>query len=119
MQRGRQSLGFALDIGTQIPTAGQVLESLRGVAWLLAKLRKGRTWAEVGRKMPVFDKNVYDVTALWPETPLVEAVSGCRAAATWLKPTVSWQAQKQAVYPSTDRLSCCLRRGRQKPPCYR
>lgn len=52
---GKQSLGFALDIGTQISTADLVLESLRGVAWLLAKLRKGRTWAEVGRKMPVLD----------------------------------------------------------------
>lgn len=43
MLKGRQSLGFALEIGTQIPTADQVLESLRGVTWLLAKLRKGRT----------------------------------------------------------------------------
>lgn len=80
--RRRQSLGFALDIGTQIPTADHRLESLRGAAWLLAKLRKGRTWAEAGRKMPVFDMKLYDVTALWPETPLVGAVSGCRAAAT-------------------------------------
>lgn len=30
MLRGRQSLRFALDIGTQIPTADRVLESLRG-----------------------------------------------------------------------------------------
>lgn len=82
MLKGRQSLGFALDIGTQIPTADQVLESLRGVTWLLVKLRKGRTWAEVGKKMSVFDMKVYDVTVLWPETPLVEAVSGHRAAAT-------------------------------------
>lgn len=59
-----------------------MLEYLRVVAWLLAKLRKGRTWAEVGRKMPVFGIKVYDVTALWPETPLVEAESGCRADAT-------------------------------------
>lgn len=79
MLRGRQSLGLALDIGTQIPTADQVLEPLRGVAWPPAKLRKGRTWAEVGRKMPVFDMKVCDVTVLWP---LMEAVSGCRAAAT-------------------------------------
>lgn len=79
MLRAKQSLGFALDIATQIPTADHVLESLRGVAWLLAKLRKGRTWAEVARKMSVSDMKVYDVTVLWP---LVEAVSGCRAAAT-------------------------------------
>lgn len=31
MLRGRQSLRFALDIGTQIPTADRVLESLRGL----------------------------------------------------------------------------------------
>lgn len=80
MLRGR--LGFALDVGTQTPTADQVLESLKGVAWLLAKLRKGRTWAEAGRKTPVFGVKVYDVTAFWPEPSLAEAVSGCRAAAT-------------------------------------
>lgn len=82
MLRARQLLGFALDIGTQIPTADHVLESLREAAWLLAKLRKGRTWAEGGRKMPVFDMKVYDASVLQPEMPLGEAISGCRAAAT-------------------------------------
>lgn len=59
--RARQLFGFA----TQIPTADHMLESLRGVAWLLAKLRRGRTWAEGGRKMPVFDMKAYDATVFF------------------------------------------------------
>lgn len=56
--------------------------SLRRVVLFLARLRKGRTWAEVRRKTPAFDMKVYDVIDLWLDTPLVEVVSGCRAAAT-------------------------------------
>jgi len=59
-----------------------VFRSLRGVAWFLARLRKGRTWAEVSRKTPAFDMKVYDVIDLWLDIPPVEAVSGCTAAAT-------------------------------------
>lgn len=59
--RARQLFGFA----TQIPTADHMLESLRGVAWLLAKLRRGRTWAEGGRKMPVLDMKAYDATGFF------------------------------------------------------
>lgn len=113
--RGRQSLGFALTLVLrflQQTTCWNLLEGLLAPGKAQKRHNLGRGWKE-----DTCIWYVCDVTVLWP---LVEAVSGCRATATWVKPTVSWQAQKQAVYPSKDssRL-CCLRTGKQKSPCYR
>lgn len=65
-----------------------MLKPLRGVVGLLARLRKSRSWAEVRRKMPAFDLEVYDIADLWLDMPLAEKAGAEQLPHDLFKPAV-------------------------------